>query len=117
MTSPETKSCTRYIYAVPVPDMYYAIGTKSDNKKLVICDSPGFGESAGVEVDIANGVGMINALYGCRSLRVVIIISYNALMGNKLDGAIDIGRIISDIFYDISKISDKIVILFNKVPV
>ena len=29
---------------------------------MVICDSPGFGDSAGVEVDIANGVGMINAL-------------------------------------------------------
>jgi len=29
---------------------------------MVICDSPGFGDSAGVEVDIANGVGMIDAL-------------------------------------------------------
>ena len=41
----------------------YKKGTKPSKMNLVICDSPGFGDSAGVEVDIANGVGMINALY------------------------------------------------------
>ena len=55
---------------------------------LVICDSPGFGDSAGVEVDIANGVGMINALYGAASVRIVVLLAYDALTGIRLKGAI-----------------------------
>lgn len=66
----------------------YKEGVKPSNMNLVICDSPGFGDSAGVEVDIANGVGMINALYGAASVRVVVILAYDALTGNRLKGAI-----------------------------
>jgi hypothetical protein len=55
---------------------------------IYICDSPGFGDSGGVEIDIANGIGMINALYMCQSARVVIIIPYNDLVANNLGGAI-----------------------------
>jgi len=56
------KSCTRYITSAKIPDNMYPRGTKPSDKEMVICDSPGFGDSAGVEVDIANGVGMIDAL-------------------------------------------------------
>lgn len=69
----------------------YKKGTKSNKKNLVICDSPGFGDNAGVEVDIANGVGMINALYGATSVRVVILLAYEALISNRMRGAIEIG--------------------------
>jgi predicted GTPase len=47
-TSPETKSCTRYINAVPVPAEMYMKNTPERKKTFVICDSPGFGDSAGV---------------------------------------------------------------------
>ena len=57
---------------------------------LIICDSPGFGDSAGVEVDIANGVGMINALYGAQSVRVVVILPYESLIADRLKGAVEI---------------------------
>ena len=76
---------------MPVPDSMYKLGTKSNKKNLVICDSPGFGDNAGVEVDIANGVGMINALYGASSVRVVVLLAYEALIHNKMKGAIEIG--------------------------
>ena len=63
----------------------------SSEKGLVICDNPGFGDSAGVEVDIANGVGMINALHRARSVRVVIIIPYDSLTADKMTGAVKLG--------------------------
>jgi predicted GTPase len=47
-TSPEAKSCTRYINAVPIPNEMYKIGVSEFKKTLVICDTPGFGDSAGV---------------------------------------------------------------------
>jgi hypothetical protein len=66
----------------------YKKHTKRSDMNLVICDSPGFGDSAGVEVDIANGVGMINALYGATSVRIVVLLAYDALTGTRLKGAI-----------------------------
>jgi predicted GTPase len=90
-TSPETKSCTRYINAVPVPIEMYKKGTHERKMTLVICDSPGFGDSGGVEVDIANGVGMINALHGALSVRVVVILPYDSLTGDRMAGAIKMG--------------------------
>ena len=33
-----------------------------DDVSLILCDSPGFDDSAGEEVDIANGVGIIKAI-------------------------------------------------------
>jgi hypothetical protein len=65
---------------------------------MMICDSPGFGDSAGVEVDIANGVGMIDALYGARSARVIVILPYDSITVEKLAGTIKMCEIISNIF-------------------
>jgi hypothetical protein len=47
-TSPEAKSCTRYINAVPFPEKMYPKNTSKARMNLVICDSPGFGDSGGV---------------------------------------------------------------------
>jgi hypothetical protein len=51
----------------------YPNGTSIYSKNLFICDSPGFGDSAGIEVDIANGVGMIDAIHGANTVRVVVL--------------------------------------------
>ncbi len=94
----------------------YKKGTPQKKKNLVICDSPGFGDNAGVEVDIANGVGMISALYGASSVRVVVLLAYEALVSNRMKGATEIGEIISNLFHDFSNVLGSITFLFNKVP-
>lgn len=81
----------------------------------MLCDSPGFGDNAGVEVDIANGVGMINALYGVNSVRVVVILPYHSLLGDRMDGAVKMGEIISNLFLELTVLSN-VKVYFNKVP-
>jgi hypothetical protein len=78
----------------------------TDEKKmtLTICDSPGFGDTSGVEVDIANGVGMINALYGARSVLMVVIIPYDSLTGNRMEGIVQISETISNLFHELDVI-------------
>ena len=93
----------------------YKKGYPEKKKTLVICDSPGFGDTAGVEVDIANGVGMINALHGARSVRVVVILPYESLIADRMSGVTQMGQIISNIFYEMT-VLESIVIYFNKVP-
>ena len=41
---------------------------------IFIVDSPGFFDSNGPEVDIANGIGIIKALKACKTVRPVILI-------------------------------------------
>lgn len=114
-TSPEAKSCTRYINAAPIPDKMYPKETPSSLKKIIICDTPGFGDSGGVEIDIANGVGMINALNGANSVRIVVILPYHSLLGDRMDGAINMGETISSFFCNSSMLKS-IKIYFSKVP-
>jgi hypothetical protein len=66
----------------------YRAGTALYRQTLVICDTPGFGDSAGVEVDIANGIGMINALHRARSVRVVVILPYDSLTKDRMSGLV-----------------------------
>ena len=58
---------------------------------------------------------MINALFEAASVRVVVILPYDSLMGERMAGAIKIGEIISNLFKDLTS-SESIAVLFNKVP-
>lgn len=67
-------------------------------------------------MDIANGAGIINAIYGAKSVRLVIIIAYADLVADRCKGAVTMGNTISNLFYKISQVSKSIEIFFNKVP-
>lgn len=54
--SSRAESETRYI--TPVPVKYEDIGLLK-NGELILCDAPGFSDTAGPEVDTANGIGII----------------------------------------------------------
>jgi hypothetical protein len=47
-----------------------------------LCDSPGFKDTSGCEVDIANAFGINEAIKNCESLRIVILISKDSI-GDK----------------------------------
>ncbi|CAF3762063.1 unnamed protein product, partial [Rotaria sp. Silwood1] len=62
-TAPSATSITRYIN--PVTVNLKDIGERGDTS-IILCDSPGFEDTSGPEVDIANGVGIVKAIKGCR---------------------------------------------------
>lgn len=69
-----------------------------------------------MEVDIANGVGMINALQGSRSVRIVVLVPYATITANRSEGLMTISEAIGGMFTDYEDASDCITLLFNKVP-
>ncbi|ETN99574.1 hypothetical protein RFI_37896, partial [Reticulomyxa filosa] len=80
--SASAKSETKYITAVPVNLKELGVlSIKLDN--VVLCDTPGFEDTNGPEVDVANGMGIIKALQTCKSVKPVVLISYTAL-GNRM---------------------------------
>ena len=62
--SPEAKSETRYITAIPLNRENTGI-SKFD---VHLCDSPGFSDTQGAEIDISNMIGVSHALQGCKTL-------------------------------------------------
>ncbi|CAF4619469.1 unnamed protein product [Rotaria sp. Silwood1] len=75
-TSPFVKSETRYITSVEVKLKNTNGLTK---ESIILCDSPGFEDTSGPEVDIANGLGIVNVIKGCTSVKPVVVISYKSI--------------------------------------
>ena len=58
-----------------------------ERKKIyILCDTPGFRDSNGTEIDIANGISIIRAIHLCKSVRPVIMISEKGIgdRGNEI---------------------------------
>ena len=95
---PGSKSVTRYIFAAEIPDDMYPEEVKTRDKGLLICDSPGFGDTGGIEIDIANNVGMIRALHKTKSVRIAVLMAKDSLTANRYQGVISIAKIITKLF-------------------
>lgn len=62
ITSGSAKSETRRINAVTVDG-------------LMLCDTPGYKDTRGPETDIANGIGVADAVMGCDAVSVIVLIN------------------------------------------
>ena len=51
----------------------------------MLVDTPGFEDTNGAEVDIANAIGLISAIRKCKSIKPVLMISYKSI-GDRLTG-------------------------------
>ncbi|ETN98286.1 hypothetical protein RFI_39224, partial [Reticulomyxa filosa] len=67
--SPSAESETKYITAIPINLKELSVRSKLDN--IVLCDTPGFEDTNGPEVDVANGIGIIKALQTCKTVKPV----------------------------------------------
>ena len=67
---------------------------------LYICDTPGFADNRGIEIDLANGIGMLDALSSVNSARIVVLMSKSSIEYNRFKGATEIGNILTKMFYN-----------------
>ncbi len=90
-TDPRACSTTRYITAVPVS---YTDPLRKQ-QQIVLCDTPGFEDTSGPEVDVANSVGIIKAVRTCRSVKPVILISSRS-MGDRMQGVKALAHVLAN---------------------
>ena len=103
---PGSKSCTRYLTAaVPKKEV--------TTKDILLADSPGFGDTAGVEVEIANMVGMSESLKGCKSLLPVVVISKDS-WGPRGTGIKKLAKTIACLFKDFRDCKDSVSVIINR---
>ncbi|KAL4489804.1 hypothetical protein ABPG72_022444 [Tetrahymena utriculariae] len=87
----------------------------TQNGSIILCDSPGFGDTAGPEVDIANGLGIVNAIKQCKSVRPVILLSYKSI-GDRGQGIKQLAHILVGLVQNIQDKLSSFSYLFSKFP-
>ncbi|ETO08112.1 hypothetical protein RFI_29278 [Reticulomyxa filosa] len=112
-TSAKAESETRYITAVPIN--LKGMNILVDIDSVVLCDTPGFEDTSGPEVDVANGIGVIRALQNCKSVKPVVLISYTAL-GNRMNCVKDLARTLVSIIPSIENHLSAFSYVFTKMP-
>jgi len=80
---------------------------------IIICDTPGFRDTNGTEVDIANGLSIINTINMAKSIRPVILISERNI-GDRGGDLKRYANTINSIFPKFSTFSEEINFIFTK---
>ena len=111
-TSPLGTSETRYISSVLVT--YKEVGARSRGS-IILCDSPGFGDTNGPEVDIANGVGIIKAVQESKSVKPIVLISYKSV-GDRLTGLKNMAHLLVGMIKNIEDHLKAFTYIFTKYP-
>jgi energy-coupling factor transporter ATP-binding protein EcfA2 len=105
-SNPSSKSVTRYIVAVrPRSDI--------TSKEVYLTDTPGFGDSAGIEVQLANIAGVKRALRRCKTVIPVIVISKES-WGPRGTGIKNLARTLSSLFTNYEQCKESIAIVMNR---
>ncbi|KAL4434988.1 hypothetical protein ABPG74_017744 [Tetrahymena malaccensis] len=108
----QAESETRYITPVKVN---YSDIQMIQNGYFILCDVPGFGDTAGPEVDIANGIAIVEAIKQCKSVRPVILLSYKSV-GDKGQGIKDMARLLVGFVQNPLDNLSQFTYLFTKFP-
>lgn len=108
--SPFNISETRYITPILVDLKELGL---DDEVSIILCDSPGFDDSAGEEVDIANSIGIIKAVQNCKSVRPIILISMLGI-GDRGQGIKHIAKIITGMIPSASEHISSFTYYFSK---
>ena len=111
-TSPFARSETRYITSVEVN--YRSVGG-STNGSIILCDTPGFGDTNGPEVDIANGIGVVRAVKECRSVKPLVLFSYKSI-GDRCRGIKELAHVIVGLIPNIKEHIQAFSYIFTKFP-
>ena len=106
------KSETRYIKPVIV-NLKEVIGPQED-EYMNLCDAPGYGDTDGPEIDIANSLGIINGIKKAKSVKVVALLSSKG--GDRGEGIRRLARLLVNLIEDFEERSKSILYLFTKYP-
>lgn len=90
---------TRHITAVEFMELKDAF---LDVSKIMLCDTPGFDDTRGPEIDLANRVGIVNVLIKCEQVKPLILISQLS-RGDRGEGLKELVRSIGSMFSAVDK--------------
>ncbi|CAF5039016.1 unnamed protein product, partial [Rotaria sp. Silwood1] len=105
---------TRHI--APITIQLKEIFGHYETGEIILCNAPDFSNSEIPEVDIVNGVAVIEALKECRSIKILALSSYDSLVDRER-GILKLIRTLIDMVDGIEHRLDSICYGFTKCPV
>lgn len=110
VTSPFSRSETRSINPIFI-DAHKCGAQKVS--EVILCDSPGFCDTDGVELDIANGIGIVRAVKGCQSVKPIVLVSQQSI-GDRSEGLTKLAGILIMFIPDIKHVLKSFNYVFTK---
>lgn len=89
------------------------------DEHFVYCDCPGFLDSRGAEINIANAVNIKQTIHAAKSVRVVVMLNYHSLKADRGKGVRELIKILSDLFGTADRLAQfvpSIVLGISQVP-
>lgn len=111
-TSPFAMSETRYI--IPVTVNFTDVGNYRKGS-IMLCDSPGFGDTRSPEVDIGNAIAIVKVIRECKSILPVVLISYQSI-GDRSEGLKTLAYTLTGLIQNIADTIDSFSYIFTKYP-
>ncbi|CAF1067839.1 unnamed protein product [Rotaria sp. Silwood1] len=111
-TSPFAQSET--LYFTPVTVNIRDVGGDTDGA-ITLCDTLGFANTIGAEVDIANAIGIARAVKECKSVKPVVLISYKSI-GNQFRDVKELASVIVRLIPEIKDNIKAFSFIFTKFP-
>lgn len=108
--SPLMKSETQSIHAIEIR----AADKKEGDEGLWLCDTPGFGDTSGPEVDIHNGLALIQSLRQCNLVYPVVLCSRSNLESDRAESFIKLLRVLSTMIDNFEELISNTTFLFSK---
>ena len=96
-----TESVTRFVSSAPLN--LHDVGIYKYNEdarhKIELCDTPGFNDSEGPEMDVSNGLGIVKAVSLAKSVKVLMVISKGNIDG-RMTGVKDLADTVAKLISD-----------------
>ena len=112
ISSNSAASETRYVHPVVIP---LADLVPGETGFIIYCDAPGFEDTSGPEVDIANSIGVIEAIGKCKSVKLLALSNYEGI-GERGQGIQKLAHIIGNMISNIDDRLSSITYGFTKYP-
>ena len=102
-----------------IPAGYALTIGNNHNNEMILCDMPGFLETRGPEINIANAVNTRNFLAKARTNRILFLINYYSLIGDRAEGLKTAIRILTKFFSSVDLLNQNmasVIIGVTRVP-
>lgn len=83
-------------------------------KMAIFCDSPGFEDTNGPEIDIANSIAIQKAIEVCKGIKPIVVTS--KLVGDRFQGLSELSNILSGMFVNFEKDLRYFAYIYTKYP-
>ncbi|CAM2727660.1 unnamed protein product [Rotaria socialis] len=113
ISSPFARSETRFI--TPVTVRCEDMGVLHPGS-VILCDTPGFEDTNGPEVDIANGISIVRAIRQCKTVKPVVLVSYRSI-GDRFEGLKKLAHLLAGLIPGIQDQIRAFSYIFTKYPI